>query len=84
LRVAGTPVHVSPVAIVPVRLTGPEKPLRLPTVIPWIPEAPGASGPTVTGVEGDMLKSGPPDDTGTVTVRVKVPLVPVTTTLKMG
>ena len=50
-------MHVSPVKNVPVRLTLPEKPLMLPTVIAWVSEAPRANGPTVTEVEGEMLKS---------------------------
>jgi hypothetical protein len=57
LTLAGRAAHESPAASVSVRLTVPEKPPRLVTVIIWVPDALGASGPTVTGVEGSILKS---------------------------
>jgi hypothetical protein len=52
------------------------------TVMVDVPEEPAKIWVGVT-VLADMLKSAPPALTGTVTVRVRVPLVPVTVTLKL-
>jgi hypothetical protein len=39
------------------KATVPVKPLTAVAVIVWDPEAPGASGPTVTAADGAMVKS---------------------------
>src|SRR5207249_6376898 len=52
------------------------------TVIVEVPDAPARIWDGVTALAA-ILKSCPPDDTETVTVRVKVPLVPVIVTLKL-
>jgi hypothetical protein len=59
LTLAGR-AHESPKARVSERLTGPLKPPTLVTVMTCVPVAPGASGPTVTAVEGLMVKSVKP------------------------
>ena len=64
------------------RLTVPVKlPIEV-TVIVEVPEAPASIWEGVTAL-AEMLKSCPPGDTATMTVRVRVPLVPVIVTLKL-
>jgi hypothetical protein len=63
------------------RLTVPVNPFSAVTVIVEVPEDPANICDGVTA-PADMLKSAPAL-TGTVTVRVSVPLVPVTVTLKL-
>jgi hypothetical protein len=53
------------------------------TVIVEVPDAPANIWAGVTALAA-MVKSGPVPLTGTVTVRLRVPLVPVITTLKVG
>ena len=64
------------------RLTVPVKlPIEV-TVIVEVPEAPASIWEGVTAL-AEMLKSCPPGDTATMTVRVRVLLVPVIVTLKL-
>jgi hypothetical protein len=63
------------------RLTVPVNPLRALTVIVEVPEDPANIWAGVTAPAA-MVKSAP-GLTGTVTVRVRVPLVPVMVTLKL-
>jgi hypothetical protein len=52
------------------------------TVMVDVPEAPAKIWDGLTAL-AVILKSCPPGETGTVTVRVRVPLVPVIVTLKL-
>jgi hypothetical protein len=65
--------------------TVPVNPLTAVAVIVWVPEAPGASGPTVTAAEGAIVKSTTWNViTAVACVMVTPPtlLVPVTVTVK--
>jgi hypothetical protein len=78
-------VHVSPAGLEAdtTRLTVPVNPFSAVTVIVEVPDAPANIWAGVTALAA-MVKSGPVPLTGTVTVRLRVPLVPVITTLKVG
>jgi hypothetical protein len=49
--------HVRPALAAADKATVPVNPLTAVAVIVWVPEAPGASGPTVTAADGAMVKS---------------------------
>ena len=49
--------HVSPAEAAADKATVPVNPLTAVAVIVWVPEAPGARGPTVTAADGAIVKS---------------------------
>jgi hypothetical protein len=76
--------HVRPADAAAESVTVPVKPLTAVAVMVWVPEAPGASGPTVTAADGAIVKSTTWNvitAVGCVMVTPPTLLVPVTVTV---